>query len=91
MPDKMLLLNKARLVADTWEGGIYVHCANGHGRSSCFAALVLVFRGLAADWKQAFSLMKAHRKYISVQAPQIAMMNELQAMIEPELRARRNM
>ena len=36
----------ARAVA--MKGGVYVHCASGHGRSATFAAAVLVVRGVAA-------------------------------------------
>lgn len=91
MPRMQDLIDKARTVADEWEGGVYVHCANGHGRSSCFAALVMLFRGMCPDWKTAFAEMKKQRKYINIQGPQIAMMNEIQAIIQPELDARRGL
>ena len=31
-----------------WPGGVYVHCALGHGRTGMFVAAVLIARGLAA-------------------------------------------
>lgn len=44
-----------------WQGGVYIHCASGHGRSATVAAAVLMVRGLAADAKAAENLMKRVR------------------------------
>ena len=49
----------------------------------------MLYRGHAATWQEAFATMKRARKYINIQAPQVAMMNRMQAIMEPELAARR--
>lgn len=44
----------AALVADlTGREGIYIHCAQGHGRSATLAAGVLLAKGLAETWEDA--------------------------------------
>lgn len=40
-------------------GPVYVHCANGHGRSAAFAAAVLLARGLAKDTDDAVRQVRA--------------------------------
>lgn len=85
MPDTMAMLRGARKVAREWNGGLYVHCANGHGRSSCFAALVMLFRRQASSWREAFKMMRTHRQYIHIQAPQERIMEKLEAIILKEL------
>ena len=87
MPHKLAMVEGARNVARNWNGGLYVHCANGHGRSSCFAALVIMLRGETDNWKEAFRMMKSHRKYINIQAPQKRMMDELQQLLQNEINA----
>jgi predicted protein tyrosine phosphatase len=48
-----------RIAAET--RSVYVHCANGHGRSAAFAAAVLLARGLAADADDAVRQVRAAR------------------------------
>lgn len=42
-------------------GTVFVHCANGHGRSAAFMAALLVRRGLAADVDAAMLMVAAAR------------------------------
>lgn len=40
---------------------VYVHCANGHGRSAAFAAALLLRRGLARDLDEAMTIIRRAR------------------------------
>jgi protein-tyrosine phosphatase len=53
-----------------WQGGVFVHCAKGHGRSALVAAGVLLARGLAADAGEAERLLRAARPGVRLNAPQ---------------------
>lgn len=80
MPKPHDMLALAREVA-TWEGAVYVHCANGHGRSASLAALVMVLRGISPDWRAAFTKMQAARPLVHLQPPQERILDDLQARI----------
>jgi protein-tyrosine phosphatase len=60
----------------TWEGSVYVHCANGVGRSASFAACLMIMRGHATSIDDAFTQMKAVR-YVNIQPNQRAMLDAL--------------
>ena len=45
----------------SWEGGVYVHCALGHGRSALVAAALLVARGLVNTPEEALAWVKQAR------------------------------
>ncbi len=45
--------------------------------------------GLAPDWETAFAIMKKERHDINIQAPQKAMMHDMQSIMQPELTRRR--
>jgi protein-tyrosine phosphatase len=42
-------------------GPVYIHCAQGHGRSALLAAAVLLRRGLAGDVRQAEAMLRQAR------------------------------
>lgn len=84
MPPRDELLKLARRVADM-RGKTYVHCANGHGRSACLAALVLMIRGEATGWRDAFVIMRKTRPQVNIQSPQENMLQS----IEDELARKR--
>jgi hypothetical protein len=52
-------------------GVVFVHCAQGHGRSGLFAAAVLVARGLAADPRQAVRMVRAVRPWVRLKPHQM--------------------
>ena len=52
------------------EGDTFVHCANGHGRSSLVVAMVMIIRGVAPDIKSAYDLMRQHRPRVHYQPAQ---------------------
>jgi len=60
----------ARLVDEP--GGVFIHCAFGHGRSAMLAAALLVRRGLARDVAEAEALLRARRPRVSLKGAQRA-------------------
>lgn len=59
------LLNFVRKIA-AHEGIVYLHCAQGHGRSAMAAACVLLARGEAADAKSALQKIRDVRPKIQL-------------------------
>jgi protein-tyrosine phosphatase len=55
-----------------WEGGVYVHCALGHGRSALVAAAVLMARGLADGPEEALLQVKRVRPGVRLDCRQWA-------------------
>ena len=51
-------------------GGLYVHCAQGHGRSATLVAILLVLRGGALDLDQAVALIQARRPAVGLSGAQ---------------------
>jgi len=41
-----------------WQGPVYIHCAQGHGRTGTVAAAVLVEKGLAATPEGAIEMIE---------------------------------
>jgi protein-tyrosine phosphatase len=52
------------------EGPVYLHCAQGYGRSATVAAAVLLARGLAADVREAERMLKRVRPGVKLQRAQ---------------------
>lgn len=59
----------------------YVHCANGHGRSATYCAVVMMYRGQARGWRHAFTVMKAKRPWINIQRPQELAMDRIEGIL----------
>jgi protein-tyrosine phosphatase len=55
-------------------GGIYVHCASGHGRSATVAAGLLLARGLARDAREAEQILRRARPGIRLKKAQRALL-----------------
>lgn len=51
---------------------VFVHCANGHGRSAAFAAALLLRKGLAADVAEAMALIRRARPVCRINPAQEA-------------------
>ncbi|THU53832.1 hypothetical protein C4D60_Mb10t18570 [Musa balbisiana] len=47
---------------------IYIHCANGHGRSVCVMCALLVELGVAESWKDAEKMIREKRPFIRMNA-----------------------
>jgi protein-tyrosine phosphatase len=61
------------------EGPVFVHCANGRGRSALFAAAVLVAKGLAGGADEAVKLIKKARPRVRLKPPQVRMLRRFVA------------
>lgn len=58
-------------------GPLYIHCAQGHGRSAVIAGALLVRKGLAVDGVDAERRMKAARPGVSLSASQRTLLQKL--------------
>lgn len=83
MPNEQDMLALAARVASLPAAALpaYIHCANGHGRSSSLLALVLLLRGEVSHWREAFMLMKTKRPGVNVHRNQELMLDAMQAQI----------
>ncbi len=61
---------------------MYIHCANGHGRSTSLAALVLVYRGEFRTWREAFAHIQQHRRLAKIHSNQELVMDEAQRLLD---------
>jgi protein-tyrosine phosphatase len=75
-PDERSLRSAIEKVAG-WPGTVYVHCAQGYGRSALFAAAVLVRRGLAADARQAEAQLRQSRPGVRLSPAQRRLLDRL--------------
>jgi protein-tyrosine phosphatase len=66
--------------------GLYVHCAQGHGRSAMLVALLLVLRGAAASFEEAVGLVRGRRPAVRLSRAQDRF---AQGIIQETTRARR--
>eukprot|EP01138_Halocafeteria_seosinensis_P009239 gb/GECG01009442.1/.p1 GENE.gb/GECG01009442.1/~~gb/GECG01009442.1/.p1 ORF type:complete len:261 (+),score=14.84 gb/GECG01009442.1/:1-783(+) len=83
MPPPKQLTNLAQRLCNMREDNIfYIHCANGHGRSSSLAALMMVIQGVQVNWRDAFEEMKKHRPLINIQPPQERILDRAQALLD---------
>ncbi|MEO2090621.1 MAG: protein-tyrosine phosphatase family protein [Gemmataceae bacterium] len=70
IPDPARFRECVRLAAE-FPGVVFIHCAQGHGRSGLFAAAVLLARGLATDPKDAVRQVRAVRRGVRVKPHQM--------------------
>jgi protein-tyrosine phosphatase len=57
-----------------WPGGVYIHCAMGHGRSAMVAAAVLLARGLAVTAGEAEQSLRRGRPGVRLNRAQHALL-----------------
>jgi protein-tyrosine phosphatase len=60
-----------------WEGTVYLHCAQGFGRSALVAAAVLLQRGVARDADEALILLRKARPGVSLRPVQRRLLDRL--------------
>ena len=63
------------------EGDVYVHCAQGHGRSAAVAAGLMIARGLADDADEAERMMMQSRAKIWLNGPQRALVRRVTPLL----------
>ena len=73
-PDRALsdLIERMSACGCEGGGGVYIHCAQGRGRSAAVAAALLIARGVAADVEDAERIMKAARPLVRLNGTQRA-------------------
>ena len=69
------------------EGELYVHCAQGHGRSAALAAALLIARGLAGDADEAERKMIESRARVWLNRRQRALVRRVTPLIKPRAEA----
>jgi protein-tyrosine phosphatase len=76
VPDDALFLDAVRRAA-LWEGGVFVNCANGHGRSALMVGAILMRRGLAKSVEEAEAEIVRARPLAAWHPAQRAMLERL--------------
>lgn len=64
--------------ASKLEGEIYIHCANGHGRSASLAALIMVLRGNVTNVEEAFTVMQKARPKVYIHSEQMKVLKSVE-------------
>jgi protein-tyrosine phosphatase len=75
-PEPEPLLELVRLIVDS-PGGVYIHCANGYGRSPTVAAAVVMAKGLADGARQAVALVRRVRTKTNLSRSQERVLEDL--------------
>src|SRR5262245_56425701 len=76
VPDEKSFQELLNTVAE-WPEAVYLHCAQGHGRSATLAAALLVIRGLAPDVRSAEKMLRRVRPGVKLQRQQRALLRRL--------------
>lgn len=63
------------------EAGIYIHCAQGHGRTGFFACVLLLRRGVVENFSEALVLLKRVRPRAVLRQAQINFLNREEAFL----------
>ncbi len=74
VPSQTAFEQLVRHVAD-WQGPVYVHCAQGHGRTGLVAAAVLIAKGHAATAEEAISILTKARPRLRLGENQLAFLS----------------
>jgi protein-tyrosine phosphatase len=64
-------------------GPVYVHCAEGHGRSGTVAAAVLLTKGLASDVEDAVAQLRKARPGVRLNGQQLALVTDVYRELPP--------
>jgi hypothetical protein len=70
-------LNRLLDRLEAHKGGVYIHCAQGRGRSALVAAALLLRRGMASSPQEAVGMLKRVRAVVSLTAMQMRRLREL--------------
>ena len=66
VPDAAALQALIGTIVNWRQGGVYIHCASGHGRSAMVTMAVLLAKGLAVDISDAEAKVRAARPQIGL-------------------------
>ena len=59
------------LLDEVGTGTVYVHCAQGHGRTGLFAIALLMHRGVVTDVREGLKLLQRHRQRLDLNRRQL--------------------
>ncbi len=77
VPDKEELLATVKEIADL-HGRLYIHCAEGHGRTGMFSAAFLLYTGRAKTAEEAVATVREKRPKARLSAKQYGMVTALE-------------
>ena len=66
--------------------GVYIHCANGHGRTGTLAGAVLMLGGKAQTAEEAIGFLRGCRPGVSLTTRQMKALEELGQLIGQEVK-----
>lgn len=75
IPNRELMLDWVEQVANL-SGKVYIHCAEGHGRTGMFTAILLVKMGCFQTSLDAISFIQSKRPLVRLSKRQLALVNE---------------
>ena len=84
VPTSDLLRGWLNEIADL-HGTIFIHCAEGHGRTGLFAAALLLHKGQFQNPDEALRFIRSKRSLVRLGSRQMKMLNELQKFAQPHL------
>jgi protein-tyrosine phosphatase len=79
-------LHEALRQAGELQGTIYIHCAQGHGRTALFASCLLLQRGVVATVDEALALIQSRRPHARLNQVQDRFLREVAPRITRELK-----
>lgn len=80
VPSDVELLAWLRKTDDV-QGTLYIHCAQGHGRTALFTACLLLHRGVVATADEALGLVQSHRPLARLNRKQSQFLKEISPRI----------
>ncbi len=80
VPKERDLVELIRQVRD-YKGTVYIHCAQGHGRTAMVSACLLVAKGLAPDSGAALAMIRASRPAARLKRPQRLLVETVAPML----------
>lgn len=66
-----------------WDGAVYIHCAQGHGRTGMVAAAVLVAKRHCATVEEAVAMLRRVRPGLDLNGDQLAFVSKVCADTQP--------
>jgi protein-tyrosine phosphatase len=74
-------LARAVAAADESQGPVYIHCAQGHGRTGLVAAALLLAQGRAADTDEAIQTLKSARPKVHLNRGQMRFLRKMRQQL----------
>ncbi len=68
---------------DNMAGTVYIHCAQGHGRTALFTACLLLHRGIVATADEALELIQSRRPLARLNRTQSSFLDDVAPRVTP--------